>query len=145
MENKKIPAKICYGENATKLHFATDGAAAFDISASGPPVLNEWGCWEVPTDLFIEVPKGYALFLYIRSGMARKGISLANGVGVVDSDYRGEVKGMLHIWGENSPQIEKGQRFMQGIIRRVEPVELIEVESLSETERGTGGFGSTGF
>lgn len=143
-----IPVKIHYGPDATPVRFGSEDAAAFDIHASGDPHLNQSGIYEVPTGLFVEVPKGYALFLYIRSGLGRKGITLANSVGIVDADYRGEIKGMLALLTGNEDCLpKKGERFMQGIVRKVEPVELVTVnsfEELSKTGRGDGGFGSTG-
>ena len=99
----------------------------------------------IKTGLSIEIPEGYAGLIYARSGLAsKKGLAPANKVGVVDSDYRGEVMVALHNHSEKSAEIECGERVAQLVIAPFLKAEFNVVDSLSDTVRGDGGFGSTG-
>lgn len=99
----------------------------------------------VPTGLAMELPRGYAGLIYARSGLAcKRGLAPANKVGVVDSDYRGEFIVALHNHGSQPQIISHGERIAQLVVTPVLIPEYIEVETLSDTQRGTGGFGSTG-
>ena len=99
----------------------------------------------IPTGLAMELPRGYAGLIYARSGLAcKRGLAPANKVGVVDSDYRGEFVVALHNYGAQAQTISTGERIAQLVVTPVLIPEYIEVESLSETQRGAGGFGSTG-
>jgi len=99
----------------------------------------------VPTGLFIEIPIGYEAQVRPRSGLAFKhGITVLNSPGTIDSDYRGEIKVILVNLSKDTFVIEGGERIAQMVIAAHEQAEWIEVESLDETERGLGGFGSTG-
>lgn len=99
----------------------------------------------VPTGLAMELPKGYAGLIYARSGMAcKRGLAPANKVGVIDSDYRGEFIVALHNHGAVPQTVSNGERIAQLVITPVLIPEYVEAESLSETSRGSGGFGSTG-
>ncbi len=99
----------------------------------------------IPTGLFIEIPKGFEGQIRARSGLAIKhGIGLINGIGTIDSDYRGELKIALVNISNESFTINNGERVAQLVINKYERVNLVEVETIDETERGTGGFGSTG-
>ena len=99
----------------------------------------------IPTGLAFEIPEGYAGFIYARSGLAcKKGLAPANKVGVVDSDYRGEIRVVLLNHGKVSQTIEHGERIAQFVITPVLTPAYEEVEELTETQRGVGGFGSTG-
>ena len=99
----------------------------------------------VPTGLAMELPRGYAGLIYARSGLAcKRGLAPANKVGVVDSDYRGEFIVALHNHGAEPQTISGGERIAQLVVTPVLIPEYIEVENLSETSRGEGGFGSTG-
>lgn len=100
----------------------------------------------IRTGLAIELPESTGMFVYPRSGWGFKhNISLANGTGLIDSDYRGEVQvKLIAIAPNNLPKIEKGARVAQATIMKVEKPELCFVEELNETKRGTDGFGSTG-
>ena len=101
--------------------------------------------YPVPTGLFFALPAGYEAQVRARSGLALKhGIGLPNGVGTIDSDYRGELKVLLINWGREPFTIRDGDRIAQLVIARYETVEWESVDSLDETDRGTGGFGSTG-
>jgi dUTP pyrophosphatase len=99
----------------------------------------------VPTGLFLEIPEGYEGQVRPRSGLAAKdGITVLNSPGTIDSDYRGEVKVILINHGEVTKYFKPGDRIAQLVFCKVERAELIEVETLTDTERGTGGFGHTG-
>ena len=99
----------------------------------------------VPTGLAMEIPVGYAGLIYARSGLAsKKGLAPANKVGVVDSDYRGEVMVALHNHTDEEKTIEKDERIAQLVVAPFLKVDFNEVDELDETDRGEGGFGSTG-
>ncbi len=99
----------------------------------------------IPTGLAMELPKGYVGLVYARSGLAcRRGLAPANKVGVIDSDYRGEFVVALHNHGSEIQTISSGDRIAQLVITPVLTPEYVEAESLSDTKRGEGGFGSTG-
>lgn len=99
----------------------------------------------IPTGISLEVPFGYGGFIYARSGIAcKRGLAPANKVGVVDSDYRGEVMVALHNHGTADASIENGERVAQLVIAPFLAVDFVEADELSDTERGEGGFGSTG-
>ncbi len=99
----------------------------------------------IGTGLAMEIPEGYVGLVYARSGLAcKRGLAPANKVGVVDSDYRGEIKVALHNHGKEAQTVEKGERIAQMVIAPYLSVNYEEADELSETERGEGGFGSTG-
>lgn len=99
----------------------------------------------IGTGLAMEIPEGYVGLVYARSGLAcKRGLAPANKVGVVDSDYRGEIKVALHNHGKEAQTVEKGERIAQMVIAPYLSVDYEEADALSETERGEGGFGSTG-
>lgn len=101
-------------------------------------------CW-VPTGIALEVPKGCAGLVYARSSLgAKRGLAPANKVGVVDSDYRGEIKVVLLNHSKQTQTLEPGERVAQFVITPVLTPMYEEVEELTDTSRGTGGFGSTG-
>ncbi|MGN1398854.1 MAG: dUTP diphosphatase [Erysipelotrichaceae bacterium] len=120
-------------------------AAGFDLYASKGTVIKPNSTVAVEVGLSLEIPQGYFGGVFARSGLASKeGIRPANCVGVIDSDYRGEIKVMLHNDSDCERIIEKGQRIAQLIIIPYLNVNIVESEQLSETERGNKGFGSTG-
>jgi dUTP pyrophosphatase len=105
------------------------------------PGASEW----IPTGIALEVPKGCAGLIYARSGLAcKKGLAPANKVGVIDSDYRGQVVVVLHNHGAEPQRVEHGERIAQLVITPVLTPSYEEVKELSSSERGAGGFGSTG-
>ena len=127
--------------------FATEGAAAADLAAflEAPVTILPGQRFAVPTGIALELPQGWCAFVMARSGLSLKaGIGLANGVGLIDSDYRGEVRVSLQNNGDVPFVVEDGMRVAQLLFLPVPEVRLIEAEVLSETERGSGGFGSTG-
>ena len=98
----------------------------------------------VDTGIAIKIPEGFVGFIYNRSSQGKKGITIPHSVGVIDSDYRGNLKVLLKNIGEDPYKIEVGDRIAQLVIQQVEEAEFIEVESLPGSDRGSGGFGSTG-
>ena len=143
-------------ENAVIPKYGSKGAACFDLSAdkdiSWERVHSAFGeqiAWQavVSTGLAFEIEEGYRMDIYPRSGWGFKhNIQLGNGTGKIDSDYRGEVMVKLIAFCEQNklPKIERGTRIAQAEINNVIQAEFKEVDTLSETERGEGGFGSTG-
>ncbi len=122
-------------------------AAGADLySAEDADVIIEPGETKfIDTGLAMEIPEGYVGLVYARSGLAcKRGLAPANKVGVVDSDYRGEIKVALHNHGKEAQTVEKGERIAQMVIAPYLSVNYEEADELSETERGEGGFGSTG-
>ncbi len=122
-------------------------AAGADLySAEDADVVIEPGETKfIGTGLAMEIPEGYVGLVYARSGLAcKRGLAPANKVGVVDSDYRGEIKVALHNHGKEAQIVEKGERIAQMVIAPYLSVNYEEADELSETERGEGGFGSTG-
>ncbi|WP_438770112.1 dUTP diphosphatase [Brevibacillus sp. JB24b] len=151
--------------------YATPGSAGFDLVAVEETIIEPGETVKIPLGLVFEIPRGYVFLLCMRSGIAiHTALRLPNGVGVIDSDYRGEVSMIFeNSFPENdiatstpfridgSPEdirleqydfgtyiIRKGDRVAQGIITPVIQASFVEVDELSDTKRGTGGFGSTG-
>lgn len=127
--------------------YETEGASGMDIRAyiDETIVLLPGKRALIPTGLFIELPAGYEIQIRARSGLAVKyGIGLTNGIGTIDSDYRGEIKIPLINWGEEAFTINNGDRIAQMIVCKYERVEVEVVDRLSDTARGSGGFGHTG-
>lgn len=139
--------KIVNHSNWPEPAYATEGSAGMDLRAniSEPITLRSLERSLVPTGIFIELPLGYEAQIRPRSGLATKhGISVANAPGTVDADYRGEVKVSLVNLSAQEFTIEPGERIAQMVVARHERVEWEVVEELSATERGAGGWGSTG-
>ncbi len=99
----------------------------------------------VPTGIFIELPVGYEAQVRPRSGLAyKKGVGVVNSPGTIDADYRGEIKVILINFSKGTLELEDGERVAQMVIAKHERAQWVEVEELDKTERGAGGFGSTG-
>lgn len=127
--------------------YETSGAAGMDIRAflKEPVTLMPGKRALIPTGLFMEIPAGYEAQIRARSGLAIKnGIGLVNGIGTIDSDYRGEIKIPLINWGEDSFTVNDGDRVAQMVIAAYETAQWELSEELSDTDRGSGGFGHTG-
>ena len=127
--------------------YETNGSAGMDLQAfiEKSMVLKPLQRALVPTGIFIEIPEGYEAQIRARSGLAIKhGISLVNGIGTIDSDYRGEIKVILINLGENDFTINNGDRIAQMVFIKHEKADFELVEELNETNRGSGGFGHTG-
>ena len=124
---------------------AHEGDAAYDLYSAVDYELKPGERYAVPTGIAIEIPDGYEGQVRPRSGLAAKeGVTVLNTPGTIDSGYRGEVKTIMINLGDRPFKITKGMRISQLAIRPVPEVEFIEVDKLSDTERGEGGFGSTG-
>jgi dUTP pyrophosphatase len=127
--------------------YATLGSSGMDIRASiaEPMVLQPAERVLVPTGLFVEIPLGYEIQIRPRSGLAiKQGITCLNTPGTIDADYRGEIKVIL-INLSNEPQtIHPADRIAQMVVQKVEQVQWVAVSELSGSDRGSGGFGSTG-
>ena len=127
--------------------YETLHSAGMDLKASleAPIILQPLQRALVPTGLFIELPEGHEAQVRPRSGLAaKKGITVLNSPGTIDADYRGEVKVILVNLSDQPFVIEDGERIAQIVIAKHERVTWNEVANLAETERGSGGFGSTG-
>ena len=128
--------------------YATDGSAACDLTAAidAPVTIPRDGSLSIPTGIAISMERrDVVAIVCARSGLAFKhGLSLVNGIGVIDSDYRGELMVALHNHGTQPQTISHGERIAQLVVTPVLIPEYIETEALSDTQRGAGGFGSTG-
>jgi dUTP pyrophosphatase len=127
--------------------YETPASAGMDLRANldEPVVLKPLERALIPTGLYIELPVGYEAQIRPRSGLAiKKGITLLNTPGTVDADYRGEIKIILANISNDEFAVNDGERIAQMVINHHEQADWIEVEELLETERGVGGFGSTG-
>lgn len=142
----KIPVKKLR-EGAVLPSFGSAEAAGADLCAclEADLTIGPGETAFVPTGLAMELPRGYAGLIYARSGLAcKRGLAPANKVGVVDSDYRGEITVVLHNHGPRPQTVENGERIAQLLITPVLTPAYEEAEALSDTCRGGGGFGSTG-
>lgn len=127
--------------------YGSDGAAGADLYAclSEPVEIMPGKSVFVPTGVSMEIPEGFAGLIYARSGLAcKRGLAPANKVGVIDSDYRGEFIVVLHNHGDEPQIIQHGERIAQLLITPVVTPSFQTVQSLDDTERASGGFGSTG-
>lgn len=125
----------------------TDGSAGFDLHAAidEPSTVSPGETLVVPTGLAMEIPQGYAGMIFTRSGLGVKhGMVVKNGVGVIDSDYRGELRVALYNCDKEPYTVTPGERVAQLVLLPVGILPVTEVQELDETVRGTGGFGSTG-
>lgn len=125
--------------------YATEGAAGMDVVAAEDLTLAPGGRHAVATGFALAIPDGYEIQVRPRSGLALKhGISLPNTPGTIDSDYRGELKIIMINLGDAPFVIQRGDRIAQLVAAPVQLARFAEVETLSDTARGAGGFGSTG-
>ena len=143
----KINIKCIAQKGAVIPQYKTCDAAGADLCAllEKPLIIACGKTAIVPTGLFFEIPNGYEIQIRPRSGLAAKnGVTVLNTPGTIDSDYRGEIKIILINLGDEDFVINSGDRIAQMIVAPVTQADFSIVENLSETERGTGGFGSTG-
>lgn len=142
-----VPVKIINKSSHPLPSYQTSQSAGMDLRANNPEpiVLKPLMRAIVPTGLFIELPEGYEAQIRPRSGLAaKKGIGLVNSPGTIDADYRGEIGVILVNLSNEDFTIENGERIAQMVIAKHEVASWQEVESLNESDRGSGGFGSTG-
>ncbi len=127
--------------------YATLGSSGLDIRAYMEDALTLLPMERtlIPTGLFLEIPQGYEVQIRPRSGLAiKQGITCLNTPGTIDADYRGEIKVILINLSGEAQVIQPGDRIAQMVLQKVEQIEWVPVNELSETSRGAGGFGSTG-
>lgn len=125
--------------------YATAESAGADLYATEAATVPAGEKTLVRTGVAVAIPEGYAGFIYARSGLATKrDLAPSNMVGVIDADYRGELMVSLRNYGQQTQVVEKGERVAQLVIAPVVRAEFCEADSLDETARGEGGFGSTG-
>lgn len=125
--------------------YQTEGSVAFDVSSRIDAMIGAGEVKILPSNLIIEVPAGHVLILSARSSLAKKGLKLANSIGVIDQDYHGpedEIGILVHNFTGSSVEVKSGDRLAQGLIMPVERVEWEEADEMKKTSRG--GFGSTG-
>ena len=147
MSEERIDLRIKRLDPTVELpKYAYTGDAGLDLRANEDVVLEPHERKLISTGLAIAIPEGYAGFVQPRSGMAlKRGLSMANTPGLIDSHYRGELKVVAVNLDDKAPiSIERGERIAQLVIQRVPVVTLVEVDELDETDRGAGGFGSSG-
>ena len=138
---KKLDEKAILPTYGSSEAAGADLYACLESAVTVAPGENAW----IPTGLAMEIPKGCAGLIYARSGLAcKKGLAPANKVGVIDSDYRGPVTVVLHNHGMEAQSVTHGERIAQMVITPVLTPAYEAVEDLSDTDRGQGGFGSTG-
>ena len=143
----KINIKVVASEGAKLPVYKTNGAAGADICAlvKSPVVIESGKSAMIPTGLFFEIPEGYEVQIRPRSGLAAKnGVTVLNTPGTIDSDYRGEINVILINLGDKPFTVNNGDRIAQMLVAPVIQADFSLVTSLDETERGAGGFGSTG-
>jgi len=134
-------------ETAMLPEYHTTGAAAADVHAclDEPMILQPMERKMIPTGIALAIPSGYEVQLRARSGLSIKhGITMVNGVGTIDSDYRGEVGVLMINLGQEPFTVEPGMRIAQMVLSKYEQIEWQPVDMLDETVRGIGGYGSTG-
>lgn len=143
-----MKVKVVNKSNNALPAYETKNSAGMDLRAylpDGPVTLQPMQRALIPTGLYIEIPEGYEGQVRPRSGLAFKhGITVLNTPGTIDADYRGELKQILINLSDEPFVINNGDRIAQIVFARCEQAEMVEVEELSETERGAGGFGHTG-
>lgn len=135
--------KIKLGDKQPRPKYHSEGSAGLDLCATSTVHLDDH-VHMMDLQIACEIPKGYYGKLVVRSSMAKRGIMLAHGTGVIDSDYRGNIHAPLYSRAFGGSLVEEGERVVQLLICPVEQVSIEVVESLNDTERGDGGFGSTG-
>lgn len=143
----KIVVKVIKDEGVTLPKYETSGAAGMDVRANikEPIVLGSLDRVLIPLGLRLEIPEGYEVQVRPRSGLALKhGIGMVNSIGTIDSDYRGEIGAIIVNLSKEPYTIQPQERIGQLVLNKVEQIEWEVVEKLSESERGAGGFGSTG-
>tara|TARA_R110000787_G_scaffold79065_6_gene172914 strand:+ start:9657 stop:10112 length:456 start_codon:yes stop_codon:yes gene_type:complete len=149
---KNVPVSVCplpHFEGLSLPAYETTGSAGMDVRAAvpenDPMVLMPGARTMVPTGLSVAIPEGYEIQVRPRSGLAAKhGLTCLNTPGTIDSDYRGEIKVILINLGDAPFTIARGERVAQLVLAPVTQLGWKEVDSLDETSRGDGGFGSTG-
>ena len=142
-----MKVKVINKSNNALPEYATEFSAGMDVRAANfePIVLKPLQRAMVPTGLYLEIPEGYEVQVRPRSGLsAKRGITVLNAPGTIDADYRGEVCVILVNLSNDDFVIERGERIAQLVLAKHEKIEWEEAEELADSDRGSGGFGSTG-
>lgn len=144
--NQKLSMKVKLLDHDSKIPSRqTYGSAGYDLYSSQTANISSGCTFKINTGIALQIPEGYVGLIFARSGLAtKKGIRPANCVGVIDSDYRGEIIVALHNDSGDSAIIQKGDRIAQLVIVPYISPDLIQCNELDDTDRGSGGFGSTG-
>ena len=138
-------SRLPHGEGLPLPRYASEDAVGLDVTAAEELTLQPGERHAVATGFAIEIPRGYEVQVRPRSGLAAKnGITCLNTPGTIDSDYRGEIKVILVNLGQESFEVRRGERIAQLVPAPVLRANFVEAGELGETERGSGGFGSTG-
>lgn len=144
---KKNIVKVIKDDGVILPKYETSGSAGMDVRANikEPITLGSLERRLIPLGIRLEIPDGYEVQVRPRSGLALKhGIGMVNSIGTIDSDYRGEIGAIIVNLSKDPYTIQPGERIGQIVLNKVEQIEWEVVEKLSESERGSGGFGSTG-
>ena len=148
MHNPSVPVpvkRLPHFEGLELPAYATEGAAGMDVLAAEDVTLAPGARHAVATGLAVAIPHGYEIQVRPRSGLALKhGVTVPNTPGTIDSDYRGELKVILINHGDSACEVRRGDRVAQLVLAPVTQATWLPVDELDETERGEGGFGSTG-
>ena len=147
MSTAPIQIKIINHSNNPLPEYATLGSSGMDIRAymEEPMVLQPSARALVPTGLFVEIPLGYEIQIRPRSGLAiKQGITCLNTPGTIDADYRGEIKVILINLSSEQQILQPGDRIAQMVLQKVEQIQWVPTTELASSDRGAGGFGSTG-
>lgn len=147
MNNTNLPVNIINQSRHALPSYQTEHSAGMDLRANleAPVTLKPLQRALIPTGIFIELPEGHEAQIRPRSGLAYKhGISIVNSPGTIDADYRGEIKVLLVNLSDQDFVVEDGERVAQMVVARYERVEWAAAQALTDTERGAGGYGSTG-
>ncbi len=142
-----IKVKVVKAEGVQLPEYATIGSSGMDVRANikEPVTLGSLERVLIPTGIKAEIPVGYEIQVRPRSGLALKhGIGMANSIGTIDSDYRGDIGVILVNLSKEPFTINPNERIAQLVLAKVEKMEFVEVETLEETTRGAGGYGHTG-
>ncbi len=148
MAGEKVKVKVINRSKHPLPEYETLGSSGVDVRANldEPIKLKPLERSLIPTGLYVEIPDGYEIQVRPRSGMApKKGITLLNTPGTIDSDYRGEIKIIVINLSQEEQVIEDGERIAQLVLCPVARIEWVPVEELADSDRGKGGFGHTGF
>lgn len=134
-----------FNDNAVIPTLATEGSAGFDLTCVSRSYDEHSKTWKCKTGIGVEIPKGYVGLLFSRSSICKKDLILSNCVGVIDSDYRGEITAVFREVNDGFHIYEIGERCCQlVIVPYLNNINFIELDNLSDTNRGDGGYGSTG-
>ena len=147
MNNNTLKVNVINQSKHALPSYQTIHSAGMDLRANleAPVILKPLQRALLPTGLFIELPEGHEAQIRPRSGLAYKhGISIVNSPGTIDADYRGEIKVLLVNLSDQEFVVEDGERIAQMVVAKYERVAWSEAEALTDTERGAGGYGSTG-